>query len=74
MGLIMKHSKKCPLYQFTYEVGSGQDIPDCNCKMGLEDLKIEVLHKFNSCSATEKLLLLTFIDWLKHSGWIGEKK
>lgn len=38
--------------------------------MELEDLKIEVLHKFNSCSATEKLLLLTFIDWLKHSGLI----
>ena len=40
----------------------------------LEGLKIEALHKFNSCSATEKLLLLTFIDWLKYSGWIKEQK
>ena len=29
----MTHDKQCPMYQFVYEIGSGQDIPDCNCKM-----------------------------------------
>jgi len=27
----MTHNKTCPQYQFTYEIGSGQDIPECDC-------------------------------------------
>ncbi|MBL8639880.1 MAG: hypothetical protein JNK24_05945 [Alphaproteobacteria bacterium] len=34
----------------------------------LEALKEEALDTFTSCTDTELLLLLTFIDWLKQSG------
>ena len=26
------HKRTCPLHDFTYEVGSGQDIPECTCR------------------------------------------
>jgi len=40
-----KHKAICPLYNFSYDLGSGQDIPECKCDPATVAVPVEVVER-----------------------------
>ncbi len=65
-----RHTKNCAWRDFTYEVGSGEDIPDCTCKRSNRNNNTQTDLRMADVTQIPKTWRL-FISRDYNGGWYG---